>query len=126
MKRFSSVRLRLFGIVFLAVAPALALLSYTSGSWVGSVVGILAIVATWIGAEFLIVRQTKALSKAIKELADGNLDSRAGLKDDPTELGDFLSTLANAYRQRSQALPTHEEWLDHMLNANTPAAAAVQ
>lgn len=45
---------------------------------------------------------------------------------DPQELGDFLSSLAHAYRQRAQALPTHEEWLNHVLNAEAPAAATVQ
>ena len=42
---------------------------------------------------------------------------------DPRELGDFLSSLANAYRQRAQALPTHEEWLSHMLNPQMQPAS---
>lgn len=42
---------------------------------------------------------------------------------DPRELGDFLSSLANAYQQRAQTLPTHEAWLDHMLNAPAHADA---
>jgi len=42
---------------------------------------------------------------------------------DPRELGDFLSSLANAYRQRAEALPTHEEWLNQMLNPQMQPAS---
>jgi len=41
---------------------------------------------------------------------------------DSRELGDFLASLANAYGQRAEALPTHEEWLNHVLNAQTQPA----
>jgi tryptophan halogenase len=34
---------------------------------------------------------------------------------DAGELGHFLSSLAESYRQRAQSLPTHQQWIDHIL-----------
>ena len=40
---------------------------------------------------------------------------------DGEELGHFLASLAKAYRQRAMALPTHEQWLDRVMNAGAQA-----
>ena len=46
---------------------------------------------------------------------------------DTEELGGFLKSLAQAYEQRALALPTHEEWLDHVLASPAQAqASAIQ
>ena len=63
MRPLASVRIRLVGIVFLAVAPGLAILFFTDryASWIGFLVGILALTAAWIGGELFIMRQIRAL-----------------------------------------------------------------
>src|SRR4051794_27280418 len=42
---------------------------------------------------------------------------------DGEELGEFLASLAKAYQQRALSLPTHEQWIDHVMSA--PARSAV-
>jgi tryptophan halogenase len=42
---------------------------------------------------------------------------------DGGELGEFLASLAKAYQQRALSLPTHEQWIDHVMSA--PARSAV-
>ncbi|MDB6016115.1 MAG: Histidine kinase [Pedosphaera sp.] len=100
MNLFSSVRVRLVGIVFLAVAPALVLLIYTDSSWVGFAIGLLALGAAWFGGEMFILRQVKALHSAVKSFAAGNLGSRTGLLSETTELGE----LAHAFDQMAESL----------------------
>ena len=110
MKHFSSVRARLVGTVFLAVAPALALLVYTDSSWVGFLIGMLALVAAWIGGEMFIMRQVRSLLKAAQGLASGDLTTRTGLTKEDSELGllarsmdQMAEALEGQIRQRQQA-----------------------
>jgi tryptophan halogenase len=35
---------------------------------------------------------------------------------DGSELGEFLESLAKSYRQRAETLPTHEQWIAHVMN----------
>ena len=35
---------------------------------------------------------------------------------DANELGGFLASLAKAYRQRAETLPTHEQWISHVMS----------
>lgn len=35
---------------------------------------------------------------------------------DANELGGFLASLAKAYEQRAEALPTHEQWISHVMS----------
>src|SRR5271167_1607243 len=103
MSRFSSLRVRLVGIVFLAVAVALALLyffGYWGSSWVGFVAGLVALVAAWIGGELFIMRQVRALSKAVQGFGEGNLGSRTGLNKERGELGE----LARSFDSMAEAL----------------------
>jgi hypothetical protein len=85
LKRFSSLRVRLVGIVFLAVAPALAWLSYTriEGVWPSFFIGLCALCAAWLGGEFFILRQVKSIRIAAQKLAAGDLSSRTGLVANP-------------------------------------------
>ena len=48
MIRFSSLRARLVGTVFIAIAPAWVLMYYNNLPWPGFVVGLLALVAAWL------------------------------------------------------------------------------
>ena len=85
--RFSSLRVRLVGIVFLAVAPALGLLLYTGLPWLGFLIGLLALAAAWFGGTLFVLRQVKLLSEATKRLTQGDLTSRTGMSMEPGELG---------------------------------------
>jgi signal transduction histidine kinase len=91
MRPLASVRIRLVGIVFLAVAPGLAILFFTDryASWVAFLIGILALTAAWFGGELFIRRQARALLGAVKSLAAGNLATRSGLADENTEFGEL-------------------------------------
>ena len=98
MISFSSLRARLVGTVFLAVAPAWAvmyLFAKRSGDdfpWTAFVVGLLALGAAWFGGEHFILRQVRSLSKAARGLAGGDLSSRAGLAGERGELGELAHT----------------------------------
>ena len=65
MTSFSSVRVRLVGTVFLAIAPAWVLTYWiaertgTEFPWTGFVVGVLALGAAWVGGERFILRQVR-------------------------------------------------------------------
>ena len=90
MNRFSSLRVRLVGIVFLAVMPALVLLFYTDLlPWYGLLIGLMALTAAWFGGELFVVRQLRTLLAAVKRLTSGDLTSRVILTNEPTELGDL-------------------------------------
>src|SRR5512137_1329930 len=102
MTSFSSLRVRLVGTVFLAIAPAWVVMYCADkyyaahyGShlpWSGFVVGLLALVAAWIGGERFILRQVRVLAKAVRELGAGDLSSRTGLSRERGELGDLART----------------------------------
>src|SRR5437899_12273759 len=99
MIRFSSLRARLVGTVFLAVAPA-GILTYFllkfSGTeqdfpWMvlAGVIGLVALAAAWIGGERFVLRQVRELYRAARQLAAGDLTSRTGLSHERSELGDL-------------------------------------
>jgi len=92
MTSFSSLRARLVGTVFLAIAPAWVLMYYTDLPWTGFLVGLLALGAAWFGGERFILRQVRVLSKAAQQLAAGDLTSRTGLSRERGELGELAHT----------------------------------
>jgi signal transduction histidine kinase/CheY-like chemotaxis protein/HAMP domain-containing protein len=89
MKRFASLRVRLVGIVFLAVAPALVLLIHNGLPWLGFVIGLVALAAAWFGGELFVLRKINSLVIATEGLASGRLNTRTGLGTESTELGDL-------------------------------------
>src|SRR5882672_8330592 len=95
MTSFSSLRARLVGTVFLAVAPAWAAMYFvakwtgTDFPWMALVVGMLALGAAWFGGERFILRQVRILSKAAHALGAGDLTSRTGLSRERGELGEL-------------------------------------
>src|SRR5258708_4357641 len=95
MNRFSSLRVRLVGIVLLAVAPALALLVYANlrWMWVDFGFGLFALAAAWIGGELFVLRQVKSILSSTRKLAAGDLSSRTGLRSEPTELGELARSI---------------------------------
>ncbi len=95
---FSSLRARLVGTVFLAIAPAwlaihlLAKHTGTEPPWASFVVGMLALGAAWAGGERFILRQVRTLLGAAQRLAAGDLSSRTGLGGEKGELGELART----------------------------------
>jgi signal transduction histidine kinase len=89
MNLLSSVRVRLVATVLVAVAPALALLLWFHAPWLGFLLGLLALAASWIGGELFVLRQVRAMLGAVKGFAAGNHASRTGLAHDHTELGEL-------------------------------------
>src|SRR5439155_11770167 len=116
MTRFSSLRARLVGTVFLAVAPAWAimyLMAKRAGEafpWTAFVVGLLALGAAWFGGERFVLRQVRSLTKSARRLASGDLSSRTGLARESGELGELArifdamaSSLEQRIKEREQA-----------------------
>ncbi len=106
MTRFTSLRARLVGTVFVAIAPAWVLMSCTELlPWTGFLVGLMALGAAWFGGERFILRQVRLLSSAARLLGAGDLNSRTGLSKETGELGDLARTfdsMAESLQQRVQ------------------------
>jgi signal transduction histidine kinase/ActR/RegA family two-component response regulator/HAMP domain-containing protein len=103
MSRFSSLRARLVGTVFLAVAPAW-LLAYViiketgteqdlPWTFLSGAIGLLALAAAWYGGEHFVLRQVRILYQAARRLAVGDLASRTGLQRERGELGELARTI---------------------------------
>src|SRR5258708_5873365 len=123
MIRFSSLRARLVGAVFLAVAPAWLVMSFfvrATGTeqdlpWMllAGAIGLVSLAAAWLGGELFVLRQVRGLYRAARQLAAGDLTSRTGLSHESSELGDLARTfdnlaasLENRVREREQAEKT--------------------
>ena len=115
MTSFSSLRVRLVGAVFLAVAPASVMMYYADKyyaanygghlPWTGFVVGMFALAAAWFGGELFILRQVQMLLQAAQKLRAGDLTSRTGLSREHGELGELaraLDAMAASLEQRVQ------------------------
>ncbi len=102
MTSFSSLRARLVGTVFLAVAPAWGLTYFIvkhTGTeqdlpWMllSGAVGLLALGAAWFGGERFVLRQVRVLYQAARQLGAGDLTSRTGLSKEGGELGELART----------------------------------
>lgn len=102
MTRFSSLRARLVGTVFLAVAPACVatyILAKQTGSqsdlqWtlMSGGIGLIALAAAWFGGEHFVLRQIRVLYRSARLLAAGDLNSRTGLSKEKGELGELART----------------------------------
>ena len=95
MKRFSSLRVRLVGMVFVVIAPVFAWLANHrhEGDWPSFLIGLGALAAAWLGGEFFILRQVRTITVATRKLATGDLSSRTGLTDERSELGDLARSV---------------------------------
>src|SRR3954467_4277137 len=102
MTSFSSLRARLVGTVFLAVAPAWVLTFFIvkqTGTeqdlpWMllSGGVGLIALGAAWFGGERFVLRQVRVLYQAARRLGAGDLASRTGLSRESGELGELART----------------------------------
>src|SRR5262245_23560476 len=114
MTNFSSLRVRLVGSVFLAIAPALVVMYYTQLPWLGFALGFAALIAAWLGGERFIMRRVRTLSLAAQRLADGDLSSRSGLSRESGDLGQLARTfdqMAESLGQRVKERETVEKTL---------------
>src|SRR5581483_6582594 len=94
--------------------------------WPGFVMGLLALVAAWVGGELFILRQVKSLIIAAKGLAKGDLSSRTGLLNEPTELGDLARSMdalaENLEKQIQERERTEKALLNRALQQTVIAA----
>ena len=95
MKRFSSLRVRLVGMVFVVIAPVFVWLFYHRHEdiWPSFLMGLGALAAAWLGGEFFILRQVRTITLATQKLSQGDLASRTGLTGERTELGDLARSI---------------------------------
>ena len=100
---FSSIRMKLAGTVLLLITPAFLIMYICQLPMTEFVIGILALVAAWMGGELFVRRQVKAMSETAQKIADGNLDARTGLPDSRDELGrlaKIFDRMAESLQQR--------------------------
>ncbi len=118
IKKFSSLRMQLVASVFLWISPALVLTFIVNQDWFWQfapewvrryalsvpwesfIVGVLALMAAWYGGEHFILRQVRALTRAVQRLSSGDLRARTGLKDTEGE----LDQLAHKFDEMADAL----------------------
>ena len=118
MTSFSSLRARLVGTVFLAVAPAWGLTYFIvkqTGTeqdlpWmlVSGAVGLLALFAAWFGGERFVLRQVRVLYQAARQLGAGDLTSRTGLSSETGELGELARTFDSMAQSLEQRVAERE------------------
>ncbi len=146
-KLFSSVRMQLVASVFLWISPALVLTfivnqnwfweyapgwlrDYTmSMPWESLCVGILALGAAWYGGEHFILRQVQALTRAVLQLAGGDLKARSGLKKAEGEIGQLaqkFDEMAAALQQQHQQRDAADRKLLNRAMQQTAVAAVGQ
>ena len=91
--------------------------------------GILALVASWLGGEYFILRQVRALSSVAQRIAEGDLSARTGLKPSENELGHLtkgFDLMAESLEQHVKNLETAEKNLLNRTFQQTVVAALGQ
>jgi signal transduction histidine kinase/CheY-like chemotaxis protein/HAMP domain-containing protein len=147
IKKFYSLRVQLVASVFLWISPALVLtfivnqdwfwayapewLRYyaTSVPWDSFIVGLLALIAAWYGGEHFILRQVRALMRAVQRLADGDLQARSGLKEaegEISQLAQKFDAMAAALQQRQKERDEIEKKFLNRAMQQTSVAAVGQ
>jgi len=117
--------LRLAGAVFLLVTPA-ALALYILRLPLGEfAIGLLALLASWLGGEFFVIRQVRQFIAATRRLQQGDLTTRTGLGNSIGEMGE----LARSIDEMASVLERREaerEKIEHdvLLRAQQQSGAA--
>src|SRR5215471_17132178 len=104
MTGFTSLRMRLAGVVLLAITPAWVLMYFIHLPLTGFAVGLFALVAAWYGGERFVWRQVRLLSNAAERLAGGDLSTRSGMAHERGEFGQLARTfdsMAAALQRRA-------------------------
>lgn len=126
MTSFSSLRYRLVGTVFLAIAPAGIIMYFVDKyylakndahlPWAPIVIGLVALGAAWFGGERFILRQVRILSKAAQQFAVGDLTRRTGLSRERGELGELAQTFDGMAESLDQRIKERERAEKALLN----------
>jgi signal transduction histidine kinase/HAMP domain-containing protein/ActR/RegA family two-component response regulator len=127
--KFSTVRMKLVGSVLLLIVPSLLVMYIYNLPMSGFVVGILALVAAWMGGEFFVRRQVQAMARTAQKIAAGNLDARTGLPATEDELGQLakiFDSMAESLQQRSVEREQTERTLLNRALEQTVVAALGQ
>jgi signal transduction histidine kinase/ActR/RegA family two-component response regulator/HAMP domain-containing protein len=98
--KFSTVRMKLVGSVLLLIVPSLLVTYIFDLPMSVFGVGLLALVAAWMGGELFVRRQVQTLSQTAQKIADGDLGARTGL---PAS-GDELGQLAKIFDRMAESL----------------------
>jgi len=146
-KKCSSVRVQLVASVFLWMSPALVLTFIVNQNWFWAyapewlrqyatdvpwesfIVGVLALIAAWNGGENFILRQVRALTRAVQRLAEGDLQARSGLKQAEGEIGQLaqkFDTMAAILQQRQKERDEAERKFLNRAMQQTSVAAVGQ
>jgi signal transduction histidine kinase/ActR/RegA family two-component response regulator len=126
MTSFSSLRVRLVGAVFLAVAPASVLMYYADKyaeahfharlPWTDCAVAMVALAAAWYGGERFVLRQVRMLYNAAQGLREGKMSSRTGLAEERGELGELARTFDEMAASLEQRVKEREQAERVLLN----------
>jgi len=84
---FRSIRMKLACTALLLVIPALLAMYILDLPMAEFAVGFVSLIAAWLGGEFFVRRQVKAMSDTAAKIADGDLNARVGLPASSDELG---------------------------------------
>src|SRR5258708_12114917 len=113
MTGLSSLRVRLVGTVFVAIAPALALMYFAHLSWMGWAAGLRGLGAGWFGGEHFILRQIRILAKSAQRWTAGDFTARTGMGKEKGEIGDLArafdkmaASVANRANERERTEKT--------------------
>jgi signal transduction histidine kinase/CheY-like chemotaxis protein/HAMP domain-containing protein len=127
---FSSLRIRLVGTIFVAIAPLMALTYYFKlEDWAGFLVGLVALAAAWYGGERFIMRQLRILLGTTQRLANGDLSTRTGIREGKGELAQLAHTfdsMAESLQQRARERAENEKLLLSRAQQQTVVAALGQ
>jgi signal transduction histidine kinase/ActR/RegA family two-component response regulator/HAMP domain-containing protein len=127
--KFSSVRMKLVGSVLLLTVPSLLLMYIYDLPMSGFVVGLLALVAAWIGGELFVRRQVQAMAQTAQKIAGGDLAARTGLPASGDELGQLakiFDRMAESLQQRNAERERTEQILLNRALQQTVVAALGQ
>ena len=122
--------MRLVGTVFVAIAPPMAFMYYFHlENWAGFLVGLLALAAAWYGGERFIMRQLRILLSTTQRLANGDLNTRTGIREIKGELAQLAQTfdsMAESLQQRERERAITEKLLLSRAQQQTVVAALGQ
>jgi signal transduction histidine kinase/ActR/RegA family two-component response regulator len=113
---FSSLRVRLVGLVFLTMAAFAAALLFPRVPWITFVIGLLGFVAAWFAGEWCVVRQLGRLVEAGQRLGSGDLSARTGLADEPGEIGKLARSFDTMAASLEQRVKEREQAEQHSLS----------
>jgi signal transduction histidine kinase len=133
MFRFSSLRTQLVAVIFVATAPALAVMFNTesaeSNLCLGVLAGLLALAAAWFSWGALFLHQITALLNTTRRLAAGDFTVRTGLQKESGELGWLarsIDTLAESLQKQVHEREQAERTLLNRTHQQTVVAAIGQ